>query len=278
MSSLLESLKTHSSRVLDQIKGNIVTGNGDDEENLNAVELKSNGLKTSKSERFVNESEDPNNNGEEDSQQVLMQQQQGNDSWWAEELATYCPKLTFQERLIGFATTFGLGYLIAFFSFRFFIKLMEGNPLPFAINYTSGHVLQLLSSMFLCGPQRQFRNMFDPTRYLTSVIYLSCLAITLVLVFIPLKPHILKLLILVALTMAQFCASCWYSLSYIPYGRRTALRLIYKTLGLTPPASSNTTAATVANIFGRSPSQNFATAPAPERENSFVNIFGKGLS
>ena len=79
------------------------------------------------------------------------------DASWTEELSNYCPTLTFQQRLIGFACSFGLGYLIAFFSFRFFIRLVEGNPLPFAINYTFGHILQLLASMFLCGPKRQFR-------------------------------------------------------------------------------------------------------------------------
>ena len=114
------------------------------------------------------------------------------DASWTEELSNYCPTLTFQQRLIGFASSFGLGYLIAFFSFRFFIRLVEGNALPFAINYTVrcdkdmvassiddctaslwdspipcvrvrvdspqfGHILQLLASMFLCGPKRQFR-------------------------------------------------------------------------------------------------------------------------
>mmetsp|Transcript_19557 Transcript_19557/g.25232 ORF Transcript_19557/g.25232 Transcript_19557/m.25232 type:complete len:202 (-) Transcript_19557:231-836(-) len=152
-------------------------------------------------------------------------------SSWTEELSGYCPKLSFQERLIGFACSFSLGYLIAFFSFRFFIKLVEGNPVPFAINYTVGHFLQLLSSMFLCGPQRQFRLMFDETRYMTSMLYLGCLGTTLVLIFIPM-PQSLKLLLLVTLTICQFTASCWYSLSYIPYGRKTALRFIKKALGI----------------------------------------------
>ena len=79
------------------------------------------------------------------------------DSSWTEELSTYCPTLTFQQRLIGFFSSFGLGYLIAFFSFRFFIRLVEGNPVPFAVNYSFGHILQLMASMFLCGPRRQFR-------------------------------------------------------------------------------------------------------------------------
>ena len=93
--------------------------------------------------------------GSDSNNEAAMVEQE--DPSWSEELSQYCPTLTFQQRLIGFACSFGFGYLIAFFSFRFFIRLVEGNPLPFAINYTSGHILQLMASMFLCGPKRQFR-------------------------------------------------------------------------------------------------------------------------
>lgn len=85
------------------------------------------------------------------------EQSEGSGTDRLEELAEYCPKLTFQQRLIGFAVSFSMGYMIAFFSFRFFVELVEGYPLPFAINYTVGHVLQLLASTFLCGPRRQFK-------------------------------------------------------------------------------------------------------------------------
>uniref|UniRef100_A0A7S3DMN6 Vesicle transport protein n=1 Tax=Entomoneis paludosa TaxID=265537 RepID=A0A7S3DMN6_9STRA len=172
-----------------------------------------------------------NNDNDDPENQEQFEDEESQDSSWTEELSMYCPQLTFQERLIGFACSFSLGYLIAFFSFRFFIKLVEGNPIPFAINYTVGHILQLLSSMFLAGPQRQFRLMFDATRYMTSMVYLGCLAATLVLLFIPM-PRGLKLLLLVTLTLCQFLASCWYTLSYIPYGRRTALRITKKALGI----------------------------------------------
>lgn len=136
--------------------------------------------------------------------------------------------------------------MIAFFSFRFFIDLVEGNPIPFACNYTMGHVLQLLASTFLCGPKRQFRNMFDEKRRSTSTVYLGCLASTLVVIFIPL-PALLKLLLLLMLMLTQFCASTWYSLSYIPFGRRTALRILRNILGF---EDSNSSSASYNNIFG----------------------------
>jgi Got1/Sft2-like family len=121
--------------------------------------------------------------------------------------------------------------LITFFSFKFFIELVEGYPVPFALNYSFGNLLSLLSMTFLCGPKRQFKNMFDDKRKFTSITYLSCLSATIACIFIPM-PGFARLLILVLLVLAQFCACIWYSLSYVPFGRRWALRCLKKQLGL----------------------------------------------
>mmetsp|Transcript_3058 Transcript_3058/g.6769 ORF Transcript_3058/g.6769 Transcript_3058/m.6769 type:complete len:263 (+) Transcript_3058:22-810(+) len=142
-----------------------------------------------------------------------------------------CPELTFQQRLIGFATCFTIAYLITFMSFKFFVQLIEGHPVPFAVNYTVGNILAMSASGFLCGPKRQFRNMFDERRKMVSIVYLSCLASTLIVVFIPLF-YAAKLIILIALLITQCGANVWYSLSYVPYGRKTALRLARRHLGL----------------------------------------------
>ena len=121
--------------------------------------------------------------------------------------------------------------LITFFSFKFFIELIEGYPIPFALNYSFGNLLSLSSMTFLCGPKKQFQKMFDEKRKLTSITYLSCLVATLACVFIPL-PGFLRLILLVFLLLAQFCACFWYSLSYIPFGRRWALKCIKRQLGM----------------------------------------------
>lgn len=92
-------------------------------------------------------------------------------------------------------------------------------------------VLAIRSYLIHVWSFRVPRNMFDEKRYLTSVTYLSCLGATLVIIFIPM-PGVLKFIIILCLTLAQFCASTWYSLSYIPYGRRAALRIIKKVLGI----------------------------------------------
>lgn len=92
------------------------------------------------------------------------------------------------------------------------------------------------------------RNMFDQKRRETSIVYLSCLVATLLVVFLPL-PSLIKLLLLLILMLVQFCASCWYTLSYIPFGRRAALRILRNALGLEEASSSSSTLS-YSGIFG----------------------------
>ena len=121
--------------------------------------------------------------------------------------------------------------LITFMSFKFFVQLIEGYPVPFAMNYTCGNILALGSSWFLCGPSRQFKNMFDERRRITAILYLSCLGSTLVVVFLPL-PSALKLFLLILLLLTQCGSSFWYSLSYVPFGRKTVLKVFKRMFGL----------------------------------------------
>ena len=74
---------------------------------------------------------------------------------------------------------------MTFMSFRLFIKLVEGNPAPFVFLYTSGNIMSLMSSIFLSGPKRQFKSMFDEKRRVTSITYLVTLACSIVVCFVP---------------------------------------------------------------------------------------------
>ena len=74
---------------------------------------------------------------------------------------------------------------MTFMSFRLFIKLVEGNPAPFVFLYTSGNIMSLMSSVFLSGPKRQFKSMFDEKRRVTSITYLVTLACSIVVCFVP---------------------------------------------------------------------------------------------
>jgi len=94
---------------------------------------------------------------------------------------------------------------MTFMSFRLFIKLVEGNPAPFVFLYTSGNIMSLMSSMFLSGPKRQFKCMFDEKRRTTSICYLVTLGCSIVLCFLPLPtgPKI-GLLVLLLLVQSKF--------------------------------------------------------------------------
>lgn len=136
-----------------------------------------------------------------------------------DEIAAYCPKLSFQQRVAGFCACFTIGYLITFGSFTLFIELMEGDPVPFVFVYSMGNILALLSSMFLCGPKRQFKNMFHKKRRVTTLVYLITLLASVIFCFIPMD-HTLLFLILVVLVIVQCMALTWYCLTYIPFARK----------------------------------------------------------
>lgn len=76
-----------------------------------------------------------------------------------------------------------------------------------------------------------FRYMFDDKRKVTSIIYLSSLGTSITVCFVPM-PAGAKIGILVLLLLVQMCASLWYTLSYIPYGRATAQRMLRSVLAM----------------------------------------------
>mmetsp|Transcript_286 Transcript_286/g.407 ORF Transcript_286/g.407 Transcript_286/m.407 type:complete len:89 (+) Transcript_286:111-377(+) len=84
--------------------------------------------------------------------------------------------------------------------------------------------------MFLCGPKKQFKNMFDKKRKVVTIVYLSTLFTSIVICFITFNQDI-KLAVLVLLLMVQVCASIWYSLSYIPFARRAVKKCFKNSIG-----------------------------------------------
>ena len=75
------------------------------------------------------------------------------------------------------------------------------------------------------------RNMFDDTRKFTTIVFLSALLFSIIICFIKFDKRP-KLTILIMLLLVQFVSSIWYSLSYIPFARRTVLKCCEKNLGL----------------------------------------------
>ncbi len=55
------------------------------------------------------------------------------------------------------------------------------NPVRFAVLYSFGNLVSLAATMFLMGPVKQFKNMFDEKRRVATIVYLSALVATLVI-------------------------------------------------------------------------------------------------
>lgn len=131
---------------------------------------------------------------------------------------SWCPSLTWQERLIGCGACMVLGYLLSFGSFFRFKDLMLGNPLPFVLHTTVGNILALTGSCFLTGPASQYQKMMHNKRKYATVAYLGSLTLTL-LVVVVVPAFWGRALLLIVLLLVQYVAITWYCLSYIPYAR-----------------------------------------------------------
>mmetsp|Transcript_30598 Transcript_30598/g.67034 ORF Transcript_30598/g.67034 Transcript_30598/m.67034 type:complete len:200 (+) Transcript_30598:215-814(+) len=128
-----------------------------------------------------------------------------------------CPNLTFKQRLYGFIICFSVGIVVSIssmFSFSF-AQLLAGQPAPFAIRYTLGNVISLVSTGFIVGPARQLRQMTAPTRWISATIYLGAIAATLVSALVLHQPWLV-----LACIGVQGLSMIWYMLSYIPFARR----------------------------------------------------------
>eukprot|EP00744_Colponema_vietnamica_P010866 GILI01015309.1.p1 GENE.GILI01015309.1~~GILI01015309.1.p1 ORF type:complete len:171 (+),score=33.08 GILI01015309.1:30-515(+) len=131
-----------------------------------------------------------------------------------EEDDNLCPSLTLTQRLTGFAIFLGIGVLLEFLSFGSWVAIIAGKPEKFAILYTIGNICSLLSTTFLVGPQKQWKNMTHKDRAITSLVYIVAMIFTLLSACVWKQPILVLVFVLI-----QFCALVWYVLSYIPGGR-----------------------------------------------------------
>ncbi|GAB5359939.1 hypothetical protein AAMO2058_000585200 [Amorphochlora amoebiformis] len=134
----------------------------------------------------------------------------GEKSEFEQGLDECCPSLTFQQRIWGFAVTLLLGMAFSYISGFYIVR-----PKKFAFIYTLGNLLSLSSTMFLTGPISQFKRMFHTDRAIASIIYLCSMLLTLV---VALRTG--KMILVFPLIFIQWLALFWYSLSYIPFGRK----------------------------------------------------------
>lgn len=118
--------------------------------------------------------------------------------------------LSYKTRLWGCAICFVLGYVIMFMSLLT-VPGMGKHPEKFAILYSLGNIIALVSTCFLWGPWAQIKNMFAKIRVVATVIYLVCIAVTIVLAI-----KVKKVVPILLMIIIQCFAGIWYNLSYIP--------------------------------------------------------------
>eukprot|EP01127_Copromyxa_protea_P008327 TRINITY_DN1913_c0_g1_i2.p1 TRINITY_DN1913_c0_g1~~TRINITY_DN1913_c0_g1_i2.p1 ORF type:complete len:105 (-),score=12.15 TRINITY_DN1913_c0_g1_i2:32-346(-) len=92
--------------------------------------------------------------------------------------------------------------------------MFSGNFIPFAVLYSVGNILTLLSTGFLIGPVTQMKQMVDPNRLVATIVFVVSLALTLVAAIWWKKAFLCILFVVI-----QSLAFIWYSISYIPFAR-----------------------------------------------------------
>ena len=85
---------------------------------------------------------------------------------------------SWSTRIKGFCILFVVGILLSFLG-TFALFLHRGINV-FAIFYTLGNVVSLLSTCFLMGPLKQLENMFHSKRLIATIIVIVSICMTLV--------------------------------------------------------------------------------------------------
>jgi len=201
--------------------------------NANNTHTRSNGMFHLPSFSFTDDTTNTNINNDDDDEDCLTR---------------LCPSLTWQERLGGCVGCMLLGYILSLGSFLRMrdVFLLGYNYKSFVLYSTLGNILSLSGSFFLSGPKTQIQNMWHESRRGATILYLSSLAVTLlVCIIIPSRPsgngnsdtpdsdsdaprhrHSFALkvegMMLLVLLGCQYVSVAWYCLSYIPFARQIA--------------------------------------------------------
>uniref|UniRef100_A0A8C3LZY8 Vesicle transport protein n=1 Tax=Chrysolophus pictus TaxID=9089 RepID=A0A8C3LZY8_CHRPC len=116
-------------------------------------------------------------------------------------------------RVKGFIACFALGCVFSVLGSCLLWVPRKGLIL-FAAFYTLGNIASIGSTLFLMGPMKQLKKMFEPTRLIATIVMLLCLILTLCSAFWWRKEGLALLFCIL-----QFFALAWYSISFIPFAR-----------------------------------------------------------
>ncbi|KAL6085096.1 hypothetical protein STEG23_015939, partial [Scotinomys teguina] len=121
--------------------------------------------------------------------------------------------LSWGTRIKGFIACFAVGILCSLLG-TFLLWVPRKGLTLFAVFYTLGNMASIGSTIFLMGPVKQLKRMFEPTRLIATILVLLCFALTLCSAFWWHKKGLALIFCIL-----QSLALTWYSLSFIPYAR-----------------------------------------------------------
>lgn len=143
----------------------------------------------------------------------------GNGGGVLEDMSDSC-KLSWKQRLIGFVACAVVGVVLGFLGY-FFIAVKHDFR-RFAIVFTLGSIVTIMSTAFLMGPMNQFRLMLQKGRIYATLTWVVAMGLTL---FFGFKKKTVPTVLFMVL---QILAFIWYSLTYIPFVLGMLTRAIKK--------------------------------------------------
>lgn len=191
--------------------------------------------------------------------------------------AQMCPNLSYQHRIMGFIGCAACGWILSLIGTLVLVGgFTDTNVRTFAALYVVGNIIALGATGFLIGPKAQCIKMWAVTRRFTTAFYLIMLIIVFSVAVT--KQNIFLVLFLLFI---EILAAIWYSISYIPFGRKFVLQFfrslgvcfpcfyvsdqcteLYKTYG---PQEPTTTEKMSTSLFGKEPTT---------REKMSTSLFG----
>ncbi|XP_059506202.1 SFT2 domain containing 2a isoform X2 [Stegostoma tigrinum] len=121
-------------------------------------------------------------------------------------------------RVKGFLACFVAGIICSILGVCF-LWIPRRGLILFAVFYSIGNIASIGSTLFLMGPVKQIKKMFEPTRLVATIVMLVCLVCTLCSAF-----WWKKAALALIFCILQFFAMAWYSISYIPFARDAVIK------------------------------------------------------
>ncbi|KXZ53220.1 hypothetical protein GPECTOR_7g1113 [Gonium pectorale] len=128
--------------------------------------------------------------------------------------------LSWKNRLIGFGCCFGFGMLLTIISIP---MLWTMQITKFAVIYSVGSVVSVMSTLFLMGPVKQCQRMLEEKRILATIVYIAAIAGTLAVAFTTGNAGLCLIMLII-----QLLALIWYCLTWVPGGQAAIKAMIFR--------------------------------------------------